>query len=247
MIGVLLASRTDPVSGREVASRNDAVAAALALQIAGADGVTALSAAPLPDSVAHDYLALGLRCVELIDAADPLEALAREVAQIPLVFTGMCNESGAGSGTFPYALAHRLGRPVLAGAVEVQRDADAALVTLACPRGTRRRLRVEGPLVLAINPSAPVTLRHSWRDQLLGRVVRRTIASAPRPAEAWQQVPAVKGVQVLAAASGLSGHRRMHQAVAPATAGGQILTEGSAQDKARAVFDYLRRNALLDF
>lgn len=247
MIGVLLASRTDPVSGREVASRNDAVAAALALQIAGADGVTALSAAPLPDSVAQDYLALGLRTVELIDTADPLDALAREVAQIPLVFTGMRNETGVGSGTFPYALAHRLGRPVLAGAVDVQRDGETTLVTLACPKGARRRLRVEGPLVLAINPSAPVALRHSWRDQLLGRVVRRSIATAPRPSEAWQQVPAVKGVQVLAAASRQSGHNRMHQAVAPAAAGGLVLTEGSAHDKARAVFDYLRRNALLDF
>lgn len=257
-LAVLVASRIDPVSAREVASRNDAVAVALALGLMPAGSIATISAAALSDSVARDYLALGLQSIELLEATptDPIDTLAAAVADIPLVLTGMRSESGIGSGTLPYALAHRLGRPVLGGVVALSVEGSSTFATLACPKGARRRLRVEGPVVLAVSPTASVTLRHSWRDQLQGRVVRRSAAALalsvhghePGAEPPWQHVGAVKGLQMLAARAPQAGHSRMHRAIGgAAAAGGQILTEGSAQDKARAVFDYLRSHALLDF
>ena len=276
-IAVLVASRIDPVSARIVASRNDAVAAALALSLLPADRIATLSAGDLSDAVARDYLALGLQSIELLDApnADAVDTLAEAVADIPRVLTGLRSEAGIGSGTLPYALAHRLGRPVLAGVVALKIEGESTFVTLACPKGARRHLRVEGAVVLAVSPTAPATLRHSWRDQLQGRVVRRSATPAgagpstpvgtgpatpigtahatppgtDQTTPDWRSVPTLKGLQVLAAQAPQAGHSRMARAVGggAAAAGGQILTEGSAHDKARAVFDYLRSHALLDF
>ena len=57
-ITVLVAARTHAVSGRPTRSRADASAAALALGLSGT--VRLLTAGPLPDAVARDYLALGI-------------------------------------------------------------------------------------------------------------------------------------------------------------------------------------------
>lgn len=245
-VSVLVGTREDAASGRIVRSRGDAVALGLALGLAGADAVRVVSGADMPDSTARDYLALGARRIEILPCA-PVDDLAAAVARSELVFTGMRAESGLGSGVLPYVVADLLMCPLIPNAVAVTREADAWIVTQALPRGARRRLRVTVPAVLAIHPGAPVTLRHSYRDQLAGEVHRHPAPKAAADPTPWTFVQAARRLQRLQAQRAQSGHHRMLDAVAsePAAASSIVLTEGSARDKARIVFDHLQQHALL--
>ena len=55
-IAVLVGWHADLVSGRPVRDRGDAVALALALRVAGPEGVRVLGVGAMPDEAARDYL-----------------------------------------------------------------------------------------------------------------------------------------------------------------------------------------------
>jgi len=252
-ITVLVSTRVDAVSGRHTRSRGDSLAVALALQQAAADRVRVLSAGTMPDEVARDYLALGAAGIELLeaDAANVLPLLAAAVSTSPLVLTGTRAEGGLASGALPYALAAALGRPLIADVVDLQAQDAAWIVTQACAKGARRRLRLSVPAVLVVSPAAKNVLQYSHRDRMAGRIVRQRGAMTPSnpSAAAWQLVPAAKRLRVLEARSERSGHARMLGAIDThsAASGGTVLAAGSAPDKARAILDYLRAHALVNF
>ena len=251
-ITVLVGWHDHPVSGQPVRNAGDAVALGLALRIAPPRDVQVMSGGPMPETVARDYLAQGARCIEILQPPavqhDLVALLAPALRASTLVLTGTRADGGLRSGALPYAIAATLQRPLIADVVALHQEGSAWLATQALPKGARRRLRVSVPAVYTIHPAAPVTLRHSYRDAQAGKVLRHTVhmpASEPSP---WQLVPACKQPQRLQARRELSGHRRMLGAIATEQRrAGTLLRDGSAETKARAVFDYLRTHSLLSF
>lgn len=255
-IAVLVSVRTEPVSGRATRNRNDALAVALALQQAAPADVRLLHAGAMGDEVARDYLALGAVSIELIESDDTAtETVARRLtaalADESLVLAGTRADDRHGSGALPFALAAALGRPLIVDVIELQADGSAWIVTQALPKGARRRLRLSVPAVLAIAPTAPLALRHSYADRIAGRILRRAlpraIAETAAPG-AERRVPTARRLKPLEARVAQSGHARMQAAVgASASAGGTVISTGSPDDKAHAVLQYLRSHALIDF
>ncbi|WP_294636382.1 hypothetical protein [uncultured Aquabacterium sp.] len=260
-ITVLVGQRPHPVSGRMVRAPGDAVAVSLALQCVGAEHVRLLSAGALDLEVARAYLALGARTIDVLSVApgeDAAFVLADAIASgstdtQDLVFTGLRGEDGLASGALPYTLARHLRCQVMRDVVGLQTEGAAWRVTQALPKGARRQWRLLRPAVLAIHPSAAVTQRHAHAAVLSGevRLIDAPTASAlTQPAgPTWQRVPASRRLVPLDVPRAQSGHSRMLGAIGSDAAAtpAQVLKTGTAQDKARAVFEYLQANALLPF
>lgn len=251
-IVALVGERRDPVSGRATRSRNDALAAALALQLAPPAGVRLLHAGGMGEAVARDYLALGARSIELLaPGADLVATLVEALRPAALVLTGSRAMDGYGSGALPFVLAAALGRPLLTRVVAVEAEGRGWRVTQALPKGARRRLRLTVPALLAVSPGAPLTLRHAYADRVTGEILRPRAPSVlpPQALEATPctRVPAAKRLKPLEAPVARSGHARMQAAVgSTASAGGTVIATGSPEDKARAVLQYLRAHALVN-
>ena len=248
-ITVLVAARTHAVSGRRTRSRADATAAALALGLSGT--VRLLTAGPLPDAVARDYLALGAPMLEILecgDGADVSATLLPALRNVPWVLTGTRSESEHGTGLLPYALAAALGRPVVTDVLAVQPDGAAWIVTQALPKGARRRLRVCPPAVLAVSAAAPQTLRHSLADAMTGQIVRTPVQTGgPISAPTGQLVPNSKRRKLLEAKTVQSGHARMLGAIESPSTGGTVVQTGNPHTKAQMVLNYLRAHSLVHF
>lgn len=248
-ITVLVAGRTHAVSGRPTRSRADATAVALALGLNRP--VRLLTAGPMPEAVARDYLALGAPMLEMLacdDGSDVASALLPSLRDIPWVLTGSRFAAEPGSGVLPHALAARLGRPLVTDVLAMEADGAAWIVTQALPKGARRRLRVSAPAVLVISAAAAPMLRHSLADALGGQIMRTAAAATPVPG-AWpgQRVPATKRRKLLEARIQQSGHARMLDAIESPVTGGTVLSAGTPHTKAQAVLDYLRAHSLVQF
>jgi len=256
-IAVLVSARVDPVSGRATRNRNDALAATLALGLLGSAAVRLIHVGTMTDAVARDYLALGAPTIELLEpAAEPapgiVPMLCEALAGTPLVFTGMRANDSYGSGVLPFELAAAMGRPLIGDVVAAEAAGPAWIITQALPKGARRRLKVGGPVVLAISPATPLPLRHSHADRMAGQVSRRRLQAGPTAPGALapqeQRVPAARRLKLLEANVAQSGHARMQAAVgSAASSGGMVISTGSPEDKARAVLHYLRSHALVNF
>ena len=253
-ITVLVGARTHAVSGRPVRSRSDAAAAALALGVSGKARL--LTAGPMPDAVARDYLALGAPLLEMVECgadaevADVSANLLPSLRDVLWVLAGTRPESEHGTGVLPYAVAAALGRPVIADVLAIQPEGAAWIVTQALPKGARRRLRVHPPAVLVVSATAPQAARHSLADAMAGLIVRKpaqTPAAASTPASAGQRVAGSKRRKLLEARTQQSGHARMLGAIESPSTGGTVLQAGDAHTKAQAVLDYLRIHSLVHF
>lgn len=246
-ITVLVAPRTHPVSGRPIRSRADATAVALAQSLPGQPRL--LCAGAMPDTVARDYLALGVTRLDVLTAStnsDLVATLLPALKDTRWVITGTRGEAEMGSGVLPYALGAALGRPVIADVLAVEPEGAAWVVTQALPKGARRRLRVSGPAVLAVSAAAPFALRHSLADAQAG-VVTRTAVPALTVPDAAQRAPRNKRRKLLEAVTRQSGHARMLGAIESPSTGGAVLQNGTPQSKAQAVLDYLRTHSIVQF
>lgn len=252
-ITVLVAARHHAVSGRPVRSRADAAAAALALGMSGA--VRLLTAGPLPDAVARDYLALGAPLLEVLECGEDADIAARllpALRDVPWILAGTRSEAEHGTGVLPYTLAAALQRPVVADVLGIQAEGSAWIVTQALPKGARRRLRVQAPAVLVVSAAASPTLRHSLADAMAGRIVRKPLqatkpASTSTSAPVGQRVAGSKRRKLLEARTQQSGHARMLGAIESPSTGGAVLQAGDPHTKAQAVLDYLRTHSLVHF
>lgn len=248
-ITVLVAASAHAVSCRPTRSRADATAVALALGLPGQ--LRLLSAGAMPDAVAHDYLALGAKRLEILETGkdeDVLTSLLPALRNTPWILAGTRGEAEQGSGILPFALGAALDRPVITDVVAVHPEESGWLVTQALPKGARRRLRVSAPAVLAISAAAPVTLRHSLADAMAGTVVRTAAPSTPTGLSVMgQRVPRGKRRKLLEARVVQSGHARMLGAIESPSTGGAVLQAGTPHSKAQAVLDYLQAHSLVQF
>lgn len=245
---VLVAARQHPVSGQPTRSPADAKAVAMALAMPGGD-VQLLSAGPLNDDVARDYLAQGARSIEVIATdADVCAALLLPLKEVPWVLTGTRSAEEAGGNLLPFQLGAALGRPVVTQVVAIEDHGTYWIVTQALPKGARRRLKVTAPAVLAISEAAPATVRYALADKTAGRIFRTgTAAPTSAPSHASTLVIRSKRRAVLQAKMAQSGHARMLGAIDSPSGGGTVVSAGTPEHKAQVLLDYLRRHALVNF
>jgi electron transfer flavoprotein beta subunit len=254
-IVALVSTRIDAVSQRATRHPLDAVAAATALQLDPSAAL--LTAGDMPETVARAYLGLGAQALTVLTAdapaAVPIDALALltpALASSRLVLCGARSEGALGSGLLPYQLAHALSRPLIADVIEVTTDGAGWRVRQALPRGARRDWRVTGPAVLVMSERLNAPQRHSHQAAQQGRIQHQRVSlGAVVDAAVMTFEPSRKQLRPLAPRNTQGGHARMAQATggAPTTQATVLLREGSVHDKAQALLNHLRAQALIDF
>jgi electron transfer flavoprotein beta subunit len=264
-LAVLVSVRIDPTSGRATRSRADAAAVALAQKALGDGSEPWLcTVGDMPDGVARDYLAQGvsqltrMRVRGAASLGDVVSLLENPCRERGLVLAGPRGESGLANGLLPYALAQRLGRPVINEVVDLLREPDGGWrVVQALPRGARRSWWLEAGVAAVLVTSTrleqreDLPQRHSWMAAEAGSIVEPVVvAPAPQPATSagWSFEPARKQRRPLAPVSAENGAARMARATGSgesARQGGAVIREGSAMDKARLLLDHLRKLSLV--
>lgn len=272
---VLVSVRIDPVSGRATRSRADAAGVALAQQALSGLGEPRLcTAGAMPDSVARDYLALGVSQLTRLSLpaqarlADVAAALASACKDSPLVLAGPQGEAGMASGLLPYALAQRLQRPLVHEVIDLQRERDGGWrVVQALPRGGRHAWHLAPGRSAVLVTSARLAQRedlpqrHAWVAAQTGTLLTAAAEHAsdlPLPPVAhrgkgldqvpWEREPARKQRRPLMSVSTESGAARMARATGSAESarqGGLVIREGTPGEKAQRLLDHLKQLALL--
>lgn len=264
-VAVLVSVRIDPVSGRATRSQADAAGVALATQALGPGHEPLLcTAGPMPDNVARDYLAQGVReLVRLSCSNSSLAGVGATLAEYchahNILLMSARAESGQASGLLPHVIAQQLSRPLINDVIELHLEADGGWrIVQALPRGARRSLRLarSASAVLVTSPRLgqreDLPIRYAWAVGQQGRIRDQ---AAPRPSATlslstpvWQLEPTRLQRRALTPPSTESGAARMARATgtaAPARQAGQVLKAGSATDKARALLAHLRSLALV--
>ena len=255
-VAVLVSAGRHPVSAAPRASRGDAVAMALGRQLAG-DALRVIHAGAPQEPSLQDYLALGAGTIEVLSVepgGDVLPALLTHLQNSDVVLTGGQAETGLGSGLLPYALAHRLGRPLIANVLDVAIENSPAngwetKVRQFLPKGQRRGIVCPLPTVLAVHPAAPVEMPYAYARRLKGRIVSLAVTESIEQASPplWKVSPATRSPVKFKAEDKKSGHARMLSAIVTDSKGGVVAFEGTSVDKAQVVLNYLRENHLIDF
>lgn len=255
-VAVLVGAVVHPVSGRSVRSRSDAIATGLGLGLPLP--LRLLSAGPLPESVARDYLALGAPAIDIFEREDvgvgdkdgePAlpGALLPALHSVRWVLTGTRSAAERGTGWLPHALAVALRRPLLTEVCAIEVEDSALVVVQGLPKGARRRLRVREPAVLAISAAAPFQPRHSLAAAIAGRITRTAAPEAAVATPRGQRVGALVQRRPLEARSMQGGRSRLASAIESPSGGGSVVQSGSVESKARVLLDYLRRHSLVSF
>ncbi|SDC63546.1 electron transfer flavoprotein beta subunit [Massilia sp. PDC64] len=252
-IAVLVSTARHPVSGQPVRSSSDAAAFELACGLAPPGRLTVLSAGMTGKEHLEEYLGLGVEAIEVLTVAataDVLPALLARVKGFDLVLCGMRSDGQSASGMLPYLLAEGLGVPLVGDVLEATANHRTLTVRQFLPKGMRRRLEVSLPAVLAVHPRAPQTRQYAYARARAGRVTYVAGALGGGPAApAWQFEPATRRPRPLKAKVVQSGHSRMMGAIGgdAGARGGQVVKQGSAEQKAQILLDYLREHRLIDF
>lgn len=245
-VAALVSVGQHPLSRRERRADQDARAVELALSLTpelpslihvGSDQSDAL----------RTYLGMGLTELTVLNAdpdADAVPALVEYLRgqDFNIVLTGVRAECGEGSGLLPYVIADRLGWPMVPRIVSVISVADGyAEVWQALPRGQRRALRVPLPFVASVDPAAEPARQSAFGPAQRGQIVAQPCSAEPDQARAtWHQHPAKPRSKRLAVAKGGTAAERMKAATAkPQGQGGQVLTEGTDREKAKAILERL--------
>ncbi|PQO93235.1 drug:proton antiporter [Massilia phosphatilytica] len=252
-IAVLVSTARHPVSGQPVRSSSDAAAFELGCGLAPPGRLTVLSAGMTGKEHLEDYLGLGVEAIEVLTVAataDVLPALLARVKGFDLVLCGMRSDGQSASGMLPYLLAEGLGVPLVGDVLEATANHRTLTVRQFLPKGMRRRLEVSLPAVLAVHPRAPQTRQYAYARARAGRVTYVAGAiGGGAAAPAWQFEPATRRPRPLKAKVVQSGHSRMMGAIGgdAGARGGQVVKQGSAEQKAQILLDYLREHRLVDF
>ena len=254
-IAVLVSPALHPVSGRPLRSSSDAAALELGLSLVAPERLTVLCAGMVGRDSLRDYLGLGAAAIEVLTVTrdeDVVPALVARLQGYSLVLCGARSEGQAASGMLPYLLAEGLDMPMVGDVLEAQWSAGALALRQFLPKGMRRRLELSGPALLAVHPRAPQTRQFAYARSQAGRVsyAGSTAHGSGQPAPDWRFETASRRPQPLKAKVAQSGHSRMVSAIGGGDAGaraGQVLSQGSADQKAASLLAYLREHRLIDF
>ena len=254
-IAVLVSPALHPVSGKPLRSSSDAAALELGLSLAAPERLAVLCAGMVSRDSLRDYFGLGAAEIEVLTVAQDADVAPALVARLEgygLVLCGARSEGQAASGMLPYLLAEGLGMPMVGDVLEAQWKEGALSLRQFLPKGMRRRLELSGPAVLAVHPRAPQARQFAYARSQAGRIryAGSSAHGSSQPAPEWRFETASRRPQPLKAKVAQSGHSRMISAIGGGDAGargGQVLSQGSADQKAAAVLAYLREHRLIDF
>lgn len=254
-VAVLVSAGRHPVSGVPRACRGDAVAMAIGHSLTES-ALRVLHAGAEDEPSLNDYMAYGAKNIEVVpvrEGDDAVAALASVLRGADVILTGCKAEQGAGSGLLPYLLAEALSRPVIANALEVKierKDSSFdARIRQFLPKGQRRQIACATPLVIAVHPFAPVSLKYAYARQISGQieVIPLTNPTCGAPQPDWVLEKAARTRVRLKAQEKKSGHARLLSAIVSEVKGGVVAFEGTTVDKAQVVLNYLREHRLVDF
>ncbi len=252
-IAVLVSAGKHPVSGQPRHCRNDSLALQMGLDLTKdlTKELTVLHAGEPDNPALQDYLALGAPQIELVPATENMvENLAAQLSNTELILTGTRAENGEDSGLLPYLLAAKLNLPIVADALEIMISENSLEILQFLPKGQRRRVLMSLPALVAVHPSAAVTLNFIYARQNLGRINTSNFDSTPSSAAAkpsqWRTSPPRKPIKLVASTT-LTGHERLMVAISSKAKGGAVVNEGNNVEKAQVILAYLREHQLIDF
>lgn len=243
-VAVLVSIGRHPVSGRARRADADARAVELALGIAGVN--VRLVHAGNPDEPAlREYLGMGtgtMTVLRMTPEADPVPALAAylRAARPQIVLMGARAEGGEDSGLVPYLLAQALEAPLVPGIVSLSLKGECVEMLQGLPRGRRRSLAANLPLVATVPVMAPAPRMSAFGLARRGSIeVKDVTAIADEARAAWTEGPArrrPKRIKVMKAASAAD---RVRAVTEMAAGKGKVLQNVPPEEAAKAIFDYL--------
>lgn len=236
-VTVLVSIGCNPVSGRSRRAAADANAVAMAVKIAGKEGVEVVHAGDPAVPALRDYLGMGLPRLTVLpvpESVDPGPALLAYLRRKrpPLILAGERAEAGEASGFLPYWLAGELSVTLLPEIVDLQLETQGWRAILAAPGGRRRRVHVAGPLVATVGRGAAVAPLAAYGPARRGELIRE---------RADPLVPAVESRAIKPAR--LRPKRLAAAAVAQTTRGPQVGV--APEDAARMIADFLAERGFL--
>jgi electron transfer flavoprotein beta subunit len=253
-IAVLVSPACHPLSGQPVRSTSDAAAFELACSLAPPERISVLCAGMVSHEAMREYLGLGAPVVEVLtvtDDADVVPALIARLRQVDIVLCGARSQGQFSSGLLPYLLAEGLQVPLIGDVLEVQMNNGTLSVLQLLPKGVRRRLATTLPVTLAVHARAAQTRQYAYARAVAGRVTYLSAAHASARGQGpdWQFEDACRRPRPLKAKIAQSGHRRMLSAIGGDTGAqsGEVIKQGSAEQKAQTLLAYLRAHRLIDF
>lgn len=254
-VAVLVSIGRHPLTGRARRADYDARGLEVALSLPGSRVHVLHAGQWNEDSEAalRGYLGMAVSRLTLLEQsldADVIPALAQALSETSpqLVIAGERAERGEGSGLLPYALAERLGWPVVNGIVGVASIEDGKATLLqALPRGQRRRLSVRLPAIVSVGAAAPAA-----RQSAYGPARRGELQACHAPSDVddawltWTAQPSRKRPKRLKIVKAASARDRFKAAAAKAEGGsGQVLTDVTPEEGAEAIFTLLRDEGVL--
>ena len=248
---VLLSVGRHPASGRARRAPLDARALELALRLPLAE-IHAVHAGDPAEAALRDYLGMGLPRLTVLampPGSDPVPALTAHLAALApdMIFAGSHAEGGEDSGMLPYLIGQALGHTIVADVAGVSLADGRASLTQALPRGRRRLVETRLPIVAIVNAAAPEPRQSAFARARRG-IVETIAAEAPADSflesceiRPWRPRP--KRMRVPAGGSALDRLKAMTETKSGA---GTLLIQPSAEEAARAIYDYLLDKRLIE-
>lgn len=240
-----------PTSRRPRRAEQDARAIELGLKLVG-DNLQTLHAGHVTDdpkqqAALRSYLGMGLSEIKLLEMptqADAALVIAEHLKQQnpDVILTGVRAENGESSGMLPYLLAEQLGMAMvssIADILSIDKANKQAEVLQALPRGQRRKLKVNLPVVASVDMAAALP-----RQSAFGPAMRGQLEAIPggnftdQETGLWLTTNAKKRPKRLKIVKAKTAADRFKAATAKASGGGGKIVHG-VEESAQAILDLL--------